>query len=45
VFLPLSVKPVAFSGGWLLYLSCAFDCVRIIAGETDIALESPDQKT
>jgi hypothetical protein len=45
VFLPLSVKAVAFSGGWLLYLSCAFDCVWIIVGEAGIALESPDQKT
>jgi hypothetical protein len=45
VFLLLSIKAVAFSGGCLLCLSCAFDYVWIIAGEAGIVLESPDQKT
>jgi hypothetical protein len=42
VFLPLSVKAVAFFGGWLLCLSCAFDYVWIIASEAGITLESSD---
>jgi hypothetical protein len=42
VFLPLSVKAVSFSGGWLLYSSCAFDCVWIITGEAGIAHELLD---
>jgi hypothetical protein len=45
VFLLLSIKAVAFSGGCLLCLSCVFDYVWIIAGEVGIVLESPDQKT
>jgi hypothetical protein len=45
VFLPLSVKAVAFSGGWLLCSSCDFDCVWIIACEVSIVHESSDQNT
>jgi hypothetical protein len=45
VFLLLSIKAVAFSGGCLLCLSCAFDYVWIIAGGDGIVFESPDQKT